>query len=173
MRRAELALAAACCLAPGSAWALCQALVTGMNFGAYSVFDPAPLRSTATITLTCDQVPPPRVTVAVGPSANTGLVLQRALRGGSGAETVAYNVFQDASLNVIWGDGLSGGSTQSVVVPRNLPRVLTVYGAVPPRQDAGTGQYFDQLPVSLGVTVQAGALKLERAVPVAPENCAP
>lgn len=148
MRRAERVLAAAaCCLVPGSAWALCQALVTGMSFGAYSVFDPNVLRSTATITVTCDQVPPPRVTVAIGPSANTGLVLQRALRGGSGAENVAYNVFQDASLNQIWGDGLSGGAIQTVVVPRNRPTVLTVYGAVPPRQDVGTGQYLDQLPV--------------------------
>ncbi|HEX9180964.1 MAG TPA: spore coat U domain-containing protein [Burkholderiales bacterium] len=144
-----LALVAAVAWAPGMASAVCGADVTPLNFGSYDVFAPMALRSTATITLTCDEAPPPNVTVGLGPSSNSSVVIPRLLRNNGGLGDLQYNVFTDPALGQVWGNGIAGGATVTVRVFRNRPAVLTVYGAIPAGQDVGAGAYRDDLPVSL------------------------
>lgn len=144
-----LALVAGLAWLPVAAHSACRADVTPLNFGSYDVFAPMALRTTATITLTCDEVPPPNVTVGLGPSSNSSVINPRLLRNLGGPGDLQYNVFTDSALGQVWGNGISGGATVTVRVFRNRPALLTVYGAVPAGQDVGAGTYRDDLPVSL------------------------
>ncbi|HSO07561.1 MAG TPA: spore coat U domain-containing protein [Pelomicrobium sp.] len=134
--------------AAAPAAAVCQASASGINFGAYDVFSPLAATSTGTITVTCRVAPPPTVVIAIGPSAVSGLINPRRLRGG-GSDTVDYNVFIDNARTVIWGDGVLGGSTVSQRFTPNQTIPFTVYGGVPAGQNAAAGAYSDSLQVTI------------------------
>ena len=136
---------------PGvEARAVCDVTATGVSYGAYDVFSPTPLDSTGSVTVSCDEVPPPHVVIAIGPSAGPGGFSPRQMRHASLPDRLGYNLFTDASRSAVWGDGTGG--TQTVVrrVQRNKPPVVTtIYGRVPPGQNVSTGSYSDTLTATI------------------------
>lgn len=148
-RNLRLAAGAALLGAAAPAAAVCQVSASGINFGAYDVFSPLAVTSTGTITVTCRVAPPPTVVIAIGPSTVSGLINPRRLRGGGGSDLMDYNVFIDSARTVIWGDGVSGGSTVSQRFTPNQTIPFTVYGNVPAGQDAAAGSYADSLQVTI------------------------
>jgi spore coat protein U-like protein len=136
-------------VAPQTAGAACQLSASGLNFGAYNVFAPIAVRSTATLTVACDETPPPRVVITIGPSAVSGLINPRRMRGGAGGDVVDYNVFVDSALSQIWGDGINGGTPVSRRVNRNRPVEFTLYGGVAAGQNVPAGLYSDTLQVTV------------------------
>jgi spore coat protein U-like protein len=129
----------------GWAYAACNVATTGLSFGAYDVFATTDVRSTASITVSCDLTPPPDVTIAIGPSATSGQLIPRQMQCGS--DILRYNVFIDPALTQVWGDGTGGGSTVTNRVMKNKPWVVTVYGRIPAQQDVRAGVYSDTLTV--------------------------
>lgn len=155
-RRSKLLATAAALLAalsaPGRpARAACNVSATPVAFGRYDVFSALPLDSTGTVTVWCDEVPPPDVTVAIGPSATGGGFNPRKLRHAGGSAVLQYNLFTSAAMSTVWGDGTSGTSTVLIRgVRRNSPPVVTtIFGRVPPRQDVPAGNYSDTLTVTI------------------------
>lgn len=125
----------------------CSASVmTGLSFGAYDVFSAAPLTTTARIRLNCPKGQAPQITIGTGNNSTT--FRARRLSGGTGAATdfLEYNVYQDAAMTVIWGDGTDGSSS---FVSASGNAQLLLYGRIPAGQDVAAGTYTDTLTVTV------------------------
>ncbi len=125
----------------------CNVSTTPVNFGNYDTFSAAPLDATGTITVLCTTRE--RVTIAIGPSPNSGGFDPRMMRFISGNELFSYNLYTRANHNRIWGDGSGRTRTKRRRVRRNRPWVNTVYGRIPPLQDVSAGTYSDTLTVTI------------------------
>lgn len=133
-----------------AAHAVCSVSATGVNFGGYDIFSAAPLDSTGSVRVSCDQNPPMDITVAIGSSGTSGGFRPRAMRNASTADRLNYNLFTDASMSVVWGDGTSGTSTVLLFkVNKNRPQTATIYGRIPPGQNVSVGTYADTLTVTI------------------------
>ncbi len=137
-------------LATGSADGACNVTATGVNFGNYDVFATAPLDSTGSVTVTCDEIPPANPVIAIGPGA-AGTFLPRRMRHASLGDVLNYNVFTSPSMSAVWGDGTGGTTTVAAGrVPRNRPpRPVTIYGRIPAGQNVSAGTYSDTLVVTI------------------------
>jgi spore coat protein U-like protein len=123
---------------------------TGVNFGAYDVFVTTPLDSTGTVTVACDQSPPPDVVVSFGPSGTSGAFIPRQMRSASSSDRLNYNLFVNAGRSTVWGDGAAGTSTVFLKnVTKNRPVVTTIYGRIPAGQDISVGSYTDSITVTI------------------------
>lgn len=146
----SLGAAALCLLLAGPLGAACRVATTGIDFGVYDVFVTVPLDSTGTVTVSCDQNPPTDVTVAIGPSASSGGFRPRAMRNALTPDRLNYNLFTNASMSSVWGDGTSGTSTVLLFkVNKNRPQTATIYGRIPPGQNVSVGTYADTLTVTI------------------------
>ncbi|HLC18361.1 MAG TPA: spore coat U domain-containing protein [Thermodesulfobacteriota bacterium] len=136
-------------LLPGPARGACSVSSTPINFLGYDVFLASPLDSTGTVTLDCDETPTPDVTVSISQSPNSGGFSPRRMKHAALPDLLDYNLYTESTRVNIWGDGTGGTSTVSRRVPRNAPKALTIYGRVPPLQDAPAGGYLDTLTVTI------------------------
>lgn len=138
-------------LLAGEVRAACNVSATGVSFGAYDVFSATPLDSTGSVTVSCDEVPPPDVVIAIGPSAGSGGFNPRQMRHASRPDRLGYNLFTDASRSAVWGDGTGGTRTVFLKnVKRNKPPVVTtIYGRIPPGQNVPAGSYADTLTATI------------------------
>ncbi|HWS16344.1 MAG TPA: spore coat U domain-containing protein [Candidatus Methylomirabilis sp.] len=132
------------------AHAACRVAATGLNFGAYDVFAPAPLDTTGSVTVTCDQRRGIDVTVSIGPSPTSGGFNPRQMRRTSGTNRLNYNLYTSPSMSTVWGNGSAGTSTVLLRrVRRRRPAVTTIYGRIPPRQNVSVGSYTETLTVTI------------------------
>jgi spore coat protein U-like protein len=136
-------------LLPFESQAACSVSTTSVNFGAYDVFSAIPADSTGGITVACNEAPPPTVTIAVGPSLNSGGFLPRQMKHLQRADLLNYNLFTDTTRSTVWGDGTQGTFTLRNKVFKNSPWVLTIYGRIPAGQDVSLGSYQDVLTVTI------------------------
>jgi spore coat protein U domain-containing protein, fimbrial subunit CupE1/2/3/6 len=143
---AGLALAALLAL-PMAAMGQCSFVsVTGVNFGAYDVFNNSPTGSTGTITSSCTLALTITMDLSKG-NASTYATWQ--MRQG-GSFTLNYNRFTEATRNTIWGDGPDGSSRYGPIIPTPFTQMtLTVYDRIPARQNARVGSYTDTITATI------------------------
>jgi spore coat protein U-like protein len=141
-------LALAALLAPVAAIGQCSFdSVTGVNFGAYDVFNNSHTDSTGTITYTCITVGTP-ITIDLS-KGNASSYATRQMRQGA-SDTLDYNLFRDATRTTIWGDGTGGSSRYGPITPPLQTQVsVTVYGRIPARQNATVGSFTDTITVTI------------------------
>lgn len=150
-RKGGLVLALLVFLVPARvAECACNVAVTGVNFGPYDAAAALPRDSTGSVTVSCDQNPPLDLTITIGPSGTTGAYQPRSMRSTIGTDRLNYNLYTDASRNVVWGDG-TAGTTAVIVrrVNRNRVQTATIYARTPPGQDVPPGVYADTLVVTI------------------------
>lgn len=149
IRLIKFGLTAALLSWAGSASALCTVSTTPITFVNYDVFSPAPLNTTATVTVSCDQAPPVDVTLSLGPSPTAGGFIPRMMRPAFGPDRMNYNIYTDAAGTVIFGDGTGGTSTIFLKnVKKTSPVSVTLYGIIPPLQDLAIGSYGENLTLT-------------------------
>ena len=129
--------------------ATCGVSTTAVNFASYDVFSPAPNDSTGSVTVICDILSIPKVTVQIGPSPSSGGFNPRKMKDPSSGDMLNYNLFTDATRSTVWGDGTQGTTTITKAVPQNKPWVTTVYGRIPAGQNVSAGSYSDTLTVTI------------------------
>jgi spore coat protein U-like protein len=126
-------------------------------FGVYDAVNPAPADSTGTMTVSCFNAAPGDrgVNFTVGLSSGNGT--SPATRWlASGPNRLYYNLYRDAARVQVWGDGFNGSHLVSGTL-RPGPGVgnatrsstHTVYGRIPPGQDAASGNYTDTIVFTL------------------------
>ena len=130
-------------------FAACNISTTPVTFVNYDVFSTVPLDTTGTITVNCNESPPPTVTIAIGSSPNSGGFNPRKMRLSGGGDLLEYNFYTDNNRTKIWGDGSGNTYTLTNRVRRNRPWVSTVYGRIPPGQDVSVGSYNETLTITI------------------------
>jgi spore coat protein U-like protein len=135
-------VAALCLFAPAAARAAsCTNIGATLTFGPapYNVYNAADTTQAGTITYKCP--PPLSPVVSLSASAN-GAYRPRQMT--SGANTLDYEIYFDASMTTVWGVGAdsravpSGGGTQSI----------QMFGRIFAQQDAAVGNYSDTITVT-------------------------
>lgn len=127
----------------------CSVATAAMSFGGYDPLSPVATATTSTIAITC-QTPerfPQLVTLQLS-SGNSGTPAQRYLSG-TGGSTLLYNIYLDAGMAQVLGDGSAGSTTPTRQVTRSTPWTLTIYGRIPPLQNIPAGLYSDALTATI------------------------
>lgn len=132
-----------------AAFAACTVSSTPVTFGSYNVFSATPLDATGTVTVSCNETPPPTVTISIGQSTNSGSFDPRAMKHTASSELLLYNLYTDSNRTYIWGDGSGNTSTVRKKIFKGSPVATTVYGRIPPIQDAWSGSYNETLTVTI------------------------
>jgi spore coat protein U-like protein len=120
----------------------------GVAFGTYDVFEGAPVDSVGSIDYSCTGVGvSDMITIELGTGGGGSFAPRHLL---DGPDTLAYNLFLDASLLVVFGDGTAGTSRIGPSKPPEDDAItVSVYGRIPPRQDARVGSYTDTVMVTI------------------------
>lgn len=127
----------------------CNVTATPVGFGSYDPLATAPFDSTGSISVTCNT--PPRLTQTVSillTAGNSGNFAQRSMTSTSGAPLL-YNLFANASMTEVFGDGSGGSTTLTRIVDRDTPWTATIYGRIPARQNVSAGTYSDTIVVTI------------------------
>ena len=133
----------------GTARAACLVSAPSLSFGPYDGLSGSPATTSASAVVTCNEAPPPTVTLELGPSAVSGGFFPRQMRHDGGSDRLAYNFYADPGGAAVWGDGTGGTVTLSARVMKNNPWTATLYGRVPPGQDVAAGSYSDMLTITI------------------------
>jgi len=144
-------------VAPIAVAVQCSVSVTPVNFGAYDILSGFDTVSTGSARVSCTREPTdsPSVRVTYTVTASTGSsnsFAGRTLRGP--ADTLAYNLYTTSNYTTIWGNGsnatqaFSGGFTVNQGNPTRTAS-HTVYGRITKLQDVGSGNYSDNITVTV------------------------
>ena len=131
------------------AHAACTVSLGNLSFGPYDPLSTAPATTSGNAVVTCNDTPPPTVTIQLSASAVSGGFFPRRMRNSLGADTLDYNFYADAGATSIWGDGTGGTVTRSQKVNRNAPWSVTFYGRIAVNQDVAPGSYADTLTITI------------------------
>lgn len=131
-----------------NAWAglsKCTVSSTPVSFGIYNVFSSVDLLSTGSVTLSnCIGSGTAQVSLSTGQHSTS--FTTRALLNTGGSDLLDYNLYLDAALTAVWGDG-TGGSNVWLTTGNSSH---TVFGKIPAGQSGvSVGTYGD----SVGVTI--------------------
>lgn len=156
LRNKAVALVALC-LVPctGVCATTCSLAAGNVAFGGYDVFNPVSLDSSDTLVVTCRRDGGPAnstVSIAIGPSATSGSIVNRRMQKLGGADFLSYNLFRDATRTSVWGN-TAGADTfvQTITVPNNgsAQMTATIFGRIPAGQDVRMGIYSDTVIVTV------------------------
>lgn len=88
--------------------------------------------------------------IALGAGQNDGGLGVNARKIKSGSVTIGYQLYQDPSRSVVWGETLSGGGANvKSDTGTGLTQSHTVYGRVPPQTTPAPGTYTDTVVVTI------------------------
>jgi spore coat protein U-like protein len=127
----------------------CSISTVGLLFGNYNVFSPTALTSNASITYKCNGVVPliDRVTIDLS-QGNAGTYASRTLSRGT--EVLNYNLYLDAAMTQVWGNGTGGTQRYGPTSPPNNQDVTTtIFGRIPSGQDVTVGNYSDTIVATI------------------------
>ncbi|MFU8765282.1 MAG: spore coat U domain-containing protein [Haliea sp.] len=132
-------------MASGAQAASCQVSASALSFGSFSPLTLDFVDSTGNITVNCTDVAGYSITLSTG----NGSYSLRSMVFGS--HSLDYNLYRDAALQQVWGDGIAGDNyTVSAANPVNdQNHVHTVYGRLflSMRRGAPVGTYTDTIGI--------------------------
>ncbi len=137
----NLLLAAGLQMVSSSLWAaICTVSTSGIAFGGYDPFVSQHVDSVATIGVSCDTTTSYSIALSTGSGTYDSRVMT------SGIHHLLYNLYTDATLTTVWGDGTGQSATVS-----DMQSIAnhTVYGRIPALQDAYVGVYSDTIVITL------------------------
>lgn len=117
--------------------------VTNVNFGTYDVFGSANVDSTGSISISCTGRPSWLLSLSQGANASTYLPRYMVNAG----TLLNYNLYTDPARTTVWGDGTGG--TVTVSGTGNGTFTNTVYGRIPPSQNASAGLNSDTVVITV------------------------
>ncbi|HVN42745.1 MAG TPA: spore coat U domain-containing protein [Steroidobacteraceae bacterium] len=125
----------------------CTVSAANLGFGTFTAS--ADVTNSSTVTMNCTNGTPYTVTLSTGSS---GVFATRTMK--SGTNLLNYNLYKDAGLTTIWGDGTSSTATNAGTgsgLSSAHQVTYTVYGKLPMtgNQDAPVGSYTDSITVSV------------------------
>jgi len=126
---------------PARAAGICTSLTpSGVSFGTYNPLSGTVVKGAGTIRYTCI-ANSPVISLSAGSS---GTFSNRAMLGPAGNKLL-YNIYRDAALTQVWGDGSAG--TYTVAGGTGFNVSVSMYGAIFASQDVAPGAYADTITV--------------------------
>jgi spore coat protein U-like protein len=123
----------------------CTLSTVAVAFGNYNIFAGADLHANGSVTYKCTQNKP--ITIQLNKGSSTTFN-PRTMKFST--DVLNYNLYMDAALTVIWGDGTGGSSFYSNSTPTTAKTTLTVYGDVPAlQQNVSAGTYNDSITATI------------------------
>lgn len=122
----------------------CSIGTTPVAFGDYNVLSATPKTTTGTVTYQCTLGVNIIVTLSRGSSST---FTPRTMT--SGAETLSYNLYREATYQTIWGDGTGGTQTHTALATILFPTTVTVYAQLPAGQNVAAGSYGDSVVATI------------------------
>lgn len=153
--RAMLAGALLAAALPAQAAISCSGSNLEFTLGTYVSFQAVALDSTGIFSVTCTRVGGPAsvtVSVALGPSGNSGAIATRQMRLDGGSDLLAYNIYRDISRLQVWGNTPGINAVSRVVTVQNnssSTETFTLFARIDALQDVRIGQYRDSLTVTV------------------------
>ena len=146
-------------LAPpaADAAAACRLLAGGsLAFGSYDILAAAPRDSQMTVTVSCEATGGAQsvlLTLRVDQGVNGSSVANRRMVHTSGSgDALSYGLYRDPQRSSVWGvsDGIDTVGA-SLAVPKLGAGVasFTIYGRIPPGQNARVGTYGDAVQITV------------------------
>lgn len=124
----------------------CIVSVTGIVFANYNPHSPTPNDSQGSVTVRCRGGQARFFAVHID-SGTSGRISRRTMQGPGG--TVRYNLYLDATRQMIWGDGSDGSRTLRRTNIQNRTITAPIYARLPPGQAVAAGTYEDTLVVTV------------------------
>lgn len=139
-------------LAPALAQAAshCSVSANNYSFGNYDPMSPSPTNVPGTnlISVTCNGNGSSTITVDLSTGGSGVYFPSRQMKAAFTTDVLNYNLYTNASLTTVWGDGTGG--TGDVVIPYAMgTNNFTVYGQIPAQQNIGAGSYADTITVTV------------------------
>ena len=123
----------------------CTLSTTAVSFGNYNSFSAGDLHANGSVTYKCTQNRAITIQLNKGSSATFN---PRTMKFAT--DVLNYNLYMDAALTVIWGDGTGGSSFYSNSKPTTAKVTLIVYGDVPAlQQNVSAGTYTDSIVATI------------------------
>ncbi|WP_236861960.1 spore coat U domain-containing protein [Burkholderia mayonis] len=111
-----------------------------MVFGTYDTINATSTAITITVSCTGSSNPTPRASASTGGGSYSNRQMTRT----GGSNLLSYNLYVDSAHTMVWGDGISGGtSTISFGKLNNSSASATVYGLISGGQNVVPGAYAD------------------------------
>lgn len=141
----------------------CSVSSSGLAFGRYepltfeSKLLSLPVTSDASISVSCTGiVTGGAYTISLGPSmtGSGDRISTRYLNNAAGGADMAFNIYSDASRTIVWGDGITAGSTiGGSISPGDSNLTHTVYGRIPAGQNTlSAGSYSTTMTMTISYT---------------------
>lgn len=125
----------------------CRLVVPPLSFGTYDPLDGhsvQPADASTVISVTCTRNTGAAVSFDFGMNSTSGP--DRGMSG-AGSDVLRYQIYRDAARSLVW----SRGADALQVVSRGVSssELLTVFGRIPPNQEAAPGAYSDLLTATV------------------------
>lgn len=133
--------------------ASCAINSAALTFGPYQTFSAQPTDGVGTVEISCtnlDATGSSGVSVALGiGSSASGTAAERRMSGNG--STLRYGIYSDAAHTQNWTQGNDGPQLPTGALQAHETRQLrfTLYGRIPPRQNATAGSYSDSLVLTV------------------------
>lgn len=137
----------------GAAAQTCTVSTSAIAFGAYNPGAASPTTTNGSVSITCSAVLALNVTYSIALTAGRSNSFASRTMVGTKSPNLLYQVYSNAALSTIWGDGTGGSSIVSdgyglqILVP--ISRSYTAYASAPARQFVNPGSYTDSLTVQI------------------------
>ena len=123
----------------------CTVSATALNFGDYERNRHS--ESIGTVSVTCGAGVAFAVKLSPGQRSG-GTFNPRKMGGMGGTDMINYNLYRNAALTEIWGDG-AGNTFIQTGVGTNTETRFRVYGRIPAGQNVKSGFYSDSVTVTV------------------------
>lgn len=124
--------------------AACSVNATNLAFGNYNPAQVAVTNGQNTVTVTCTSGTTYNVGLDLGVGSGATLAARRMT---SGANTLNYNLYSNASRTTVWGNTI--GTNTVAGTGNGVAQPLTVYGSIPAEQYVPAGNYLDTINVTV------------------------
>ncbi len=128
----------------GQAASSCDVSTTALDFGNVPAQLVQPVDKTATVTVSCTQGTPYRVSLGLGQGPGVSNPAARKMK--NLLATLTYGLFQDPARSQPWGDTLA---TNVAGTGAGLAQVYTIYGRIFGNQTPTIGTYTDSVVVTI------------------------
>jgi spore coat protein U-like protein len=124
----------------------CTITASAINFGTVANLT-AGLSASGGLTITCSNTMPYSIALNAGTTTGNTIAARKMSLSGAGPGVVSYQLYQDASGSVLWGDGTTGAAYPGT--GSGTAQSVPVHAKVPSQSTPSSGTYKDTVTATI------------------------